>query len=253
MIRGDPEPGVSARRDGAVEETVVGADVGPRLDRDHVAAIIQQVPHEAYSLTMHRPDPATGVVRRQRGLIGDVDGHDVLGEIAAGRFCLRLHDIAEFAGHFDIPLPEGPFPVPPSHRLRHGLIVASPRLAFTLPPAASEGALRVLEGHADLVASCPSGSGRPREPVAAASPGEILAWRPGPAPMIVSGDGLLLALTFDLVAATGRGGWARFAEALRRVPAALRAGLGPPGGAATRGGGADFRLARTRPTVRVAP
>lgn len=253
MDRGDREADGSARRDDEVGTTVVGARAPRRLDRAHVAAIIQQVPHEAYSLAMHRPDPTTGAMRWRRGLITDVDGHDVLAAIDAGRICLRLDDIAEFADRFDIPLPAGPVPVPPGRRLRHGLIVASPGLVFSLPPAAGPGALRVLEGSAGLLAAQSAGHGRHRETVATAARGEDLVWRPGPSPTIASGDETLLALTFDPMGATGRTGWAGVADAIRRAPAALLAGLRPPGGAATPGGRADFRLARVRATPRSAP
>jgi hypothetical protein len=250
MVTGQPN---DVRSVNEVETTV--REVAPgrpprRLDRAHIAAIVQQIPADSYTLVLWRPDPATGLRRPRRGVIGDVDGHDVLSLIDRDEAQLHLHDIDEILRHFDITFPDTPIAAPPRHRLRHGLMLASPGIRMRLAPTAGEGAVRILAGAAMLRPA--SGTAEAvRQGTVTYGVGAVLPCHPGIARTIEVGTETLVALTFEVVP---RRRFAALRAELAALAAAVRARLthpaGDPGIAA---GAIEFRLTRSRATARGIP
>ena len=228
----------------ATPERVIAPDrAARRPSRSHIAAIIQQVPSDRYTLLSFRPDPASGLERRRRGVIGDADGYDVLAAIDRDRMLLHLHDIDEVLRHLDIPMPATPIATPPGHRLRNGLLVASPGLSFRLDASGGEGALRLLAGTATLATADAPGGDRN----VTYGPGAVLALRPGVPTTVEVGEATLVAATVE---ATPPAGVPSLVRRARKMMAALRAGHLPFGREET---AFDFRLTRERPTPRGLP
>jgi hypothetical protein len=252
MDRGKAGHSRSVEDGDAVETTAAGVSPSRRLDRAHVAAIIQQVPSEAYTLAMRRLDPRTGRMRWLRGVVADPDGHEVLAAIDAGEACLRLHDIDDLVRHFDTTLPPGPIAAA-HHRIRHGLIVASPRTRITLPDAAGEGMVRILSGSAALSPAPSEAIGTRREEIVSLPAGRALPWRPGVPTTLETGAETLVALTYEVVRVRRFAGLQAGIAAVLRAIAARRGD--PPDRrdaiATRRGPAIDFRLTRLRPPPRV--
>lgn len=235
MLLGDPTQGRSARgHDGA---EIGAVDATPRLDRAHVAAIIQQVPSEAYDLAIRRTDPVTGTAAWAHGAIGDADGHEVLATIDGGQVCLRLDDIEDIARHFAISLPDDPSGSTASRRSRHGLLVVSPHTTVRLAPARGDGRLHIFQGNA----AGPTG-------IDAAD----LHWRAGEVATLTTGDAMLMAVTLETEPPRRRALSSAIGAGFRRLLAAV---MRRPSGAAaprTERGTArlDFRLVRSRHALR---
>ena len=215
------------------------------LDRDRLAAIVQQVPSESYHLTMRRRDPATGQMRWQIGEVGDVDGYEVLALIDRGDACLHLRDIDPILEHLDIEAPDAPIAPPAHHRLRHGLMVVSPRARACPQSTEGEGAIHILAGRALLLPDPPEMLTMRRDQIVALEAGTVLPWHRGQAPVLEAGCETLVALTYEALPSK------RFAElrdAVARATAPLRRsfGAGSVGRSETT---AEFRLVRG-PTTR---
>jgi hypothetical protein len=208
------------------------------LDRAHIAAIVQQSPAEAYTLVMWRLDPTSGALDLHRGVIGDVDGHEILSLIDRDRVFLHLHDIDDTLHHFDLDVRDAPIVAPPRHRLRHGLLLASPGLSVALAPSTGTGAMQILRGSATLHIGTSDGS-------VALRAGATLARRIGPGERLDIGDATLVALTYDIVP---RRGIAALPAAMSAAAMALGRRLRRRLGRRSDGSGAvAFRLSRARP------
>ena len=241
-----------ARPSNAVEgsERVVVPDRMPRrLDRAHIAAIVQQIPSECYCLTLLRRDPISGLVTPRRGVIGDVDGLDVLTLIDRDQVLLHLHDIDEVLRHFDIVLPDAPSAAPPRHRLRHGLVLASPGTRFVLRAPTGEGALRLVSGTATLRPNA-GDTAEPRvERGVTFVAGAVLPRHRRAAQTIEVGAETLTAVTYEAV--PRHGVVAVMAEVSRRaaaIGARLRGSVATP---RFDEAPIEFRLSRAKPQSRV--
>ncbi len=250
MVTGQPNDVRSVNEVETTEREVAPGRPPRRLDRAHIAAIVQQIPSDSYTLVLWRPDPATGLTRPRRGVIGDVDGHEVLSLIDRDEAQLHLHDIDEILRHFDITFPDTPIVAPPRHRLRHGLMLASPGIRMRLEPTAGEGAVRILAGAATLRPTFGTAEAIRRGTVTYGV-GSVLPCHPGIARTVEVGAETLVALTFEVVPRHPIG--ALMAEA-SAVTAAIRARLTNTtgvGGAAA--GAIEFRLTRARSQARGLP
>lgn len=250
MQTGQPNDVRSVNEVETTERMVAPGRPPRRLDRAHIAAIIQQIPSDSYTLVLWRPDPATGLPRPRRGVIGDADGHEVQSLIDRDEARLHLHDIDEILRHFDITFPDTPIVPPPRHRLRHGLMLASPGIRMRLEPTTGEGAVRILAGAATLRPT--SGSAEAiRRGTVTYGVGAVLPRHPGVARTIEVGMETLVALTFEVVP---RRRFAALGAEVSALAAAIRARLTHPAGAhGGETGAIEFRLTRARSQARGLP
>ena len=250
MVTGQPNDVRSVNEVETREREVAPGRASRRLDRAHIAAIIQQIPSDSYTLVLWRPDPATGLVRPRRGVIGDADGHEVLSLIDRDEAELHLRDIDEILRHFDITFPDTPIVAPPRHRLRHGLLLASPGIRMRLEPTAGEGAVRILAGTATLRPA--SGTVEAvRQGTVTYGAGAVLPRHPGIARTIEVGAETLVALTFEAVPHHPFGTLMAEVSALASE---FRARLTNPAGVGGVAAGAiEFRLTRARSQARGLP
>jgi hypothetical protein len=243
MGAGQPNDGRSVNEMETRERVVAPGRPPRRLDRDHIAAIIQQIPSDSYSLLLWRPDPASGISRPRRGVITDVDGHEVLSLIDGDEALLQLDDIDEILRHFDISFPDTPIVAPPRHRLRHGLLLASPGIRTRLASTAGEGAVRILAGTATLRPA--SGTAEAiRRGTVTFGVGAVLPRHPGIARTIEVGAETLVATTFEAVP---RHPFDNLRAEAAALAATVRARFVNPAGIGRGEAGAiEFRLTRAR-------
>ena len=247
MRTGQPNDARSENEAEVAEREVAPGRPPRRLARAHISAIGQQLPSDSYTLVLWRPDPATGVPRPRRGVIGDVDGREVLSLIDRGGVQLHLRDIDEILRHFDITFPDAPIVPPPRHRLRHGLLLASAGIRVRLEPTAGEGAMRVLAGSATVRPSSGIGDAV-RQGAVTYGAGAVLPRHPGVARTIEVGAETLAALTFEVAP---RNPFAVLRAEATELATAVRARLASPAGApCVEAGAIEFRLARARSTAR---
>mgnify|MGYP001767321014 CR=1 FL=1 len=239
MSHGNPRSSTSA---GDTTDTAVngGRRLPWHLDRGRLAAIVQQVPSESYHLTMRRRDAATGQMRWQVGELGDVDGYEVLALIDRGDACLHLRDIDGILDHLDIAIADAPIAPPANHRLRHGLMLVSPRARACPHSTEGEGAIRILAGRAVLLPEPPEMLTMRRDQIVVLEAGAVVPWHRGQAPVLEAGCETLVALTYEALPSK------RFGDlrgAMVRATAPLRRSLGvcSVGGSDA---AAEFRLVR---------
>lgn len=219
--------GSEGARDGGAAAASAAA-AAPRLpDRATLAALIQRIPCDHYTLMLRRPAPGGVGARWQRALIADVTGHEVLATIDAGGAWLWLQDIDGLA-----PALTGP----PALDLRHGLIIAAPAVRVTLPAARGSGSIRVLAG---LLTSA----------AGAACAGETIAWGRDAAVAVDSGPQTAIALTIETPPApSGAGLLPRLAATWRRLIRRLARSVGIAEARAAGEPPVEIRLVRPRST-----
>lgn len=238
----DRRVGVGEAPDGAEGSAVAATSCA--LDRDRLAALVQQTPSEGYRFRLTRRDAETGADRWRDAVIGDVDGHDVLRLVEGGRAALVLRDLGAALDRLGLDLGSTPRSAPLGHRLRRGLILVSARVHADIGTAAGEGGLHVLAGTATLMPAANEIVDLHHDQLVAVAPGASLPWHRGTTTIIATGAETLLALTWEFVPERA---FPRLGDVARRFLAAVRGRSAAP---ATDDRSRTLRLVRARPGVR---